>query len=63
MAPEAELTPESEAAAQDPEARYFDADYYCRAYADVGTANVDPLHHYRHWGVHEGRNPNAFFSA
>jgi GT2 family glycosyltransferase len=63
MAPEAELTPESDAAAQDPEARYFDPDYYCRTYADVGAANVDPLHHYRHWGMHEGRNPNAFFSA
>jgi GT2 family glycosyltransferase/glycosyltransferase involved in cell wall biosynthesis len=21
------------------------------------------LHHYRHWGAHEGRNPNAFFAA
>ena len=25
-------------------------------------ANVDPLHHYRNWGLHEGRSPNAFFA-
>jgi GT2 family glycosyltransferase/glycosyltransferase involved in cell wall biosynthesis len=60
---EAALTSEPEAATQDPESRYFDPDYYCSTYPDVGTAEVDPLHHYRHWGLHEGRNPNAFFAA
>lgn len=60
---EAALTPQAETAPEDPEARYFDPDYYCETYPDVGAADVDPLHHYRHWGALEGRNPNAFFSA
>ncbi|WP_419759112.1 glycosyltransferase [Acidisoma sp.] len=63
IAPEAALTLQPEAAAHDPEARYFDPEYYCRTYPDVVTADVDPLHHYRHWGALEGRNPNAFFAA
>jgi GT2 family glycosyltransferase/glycosyltransferase involved in cell wall biosynthesis len=29
----------------------------------VRAAGVDPLHHYRHWGAIEGRDPNAFFAA
>jgi hypothetical protein len=63
IALEAALIPQPEVAAQDPEARYFDPAYYCRTYPDVGTADVDPLHHYRNWGALEGRNPNAFFAA
>jgi hypothetical protein len=63
MVLEAVLSLEPDVAAEDPEARYFDADYYCQTYSDVGTADVEPLHHYRHWGVIEGRNPNAFFAA
>ncbi|MBW4023819.1 MAG: glycosyltransferase [Proteobacteria bacterium] len=43
--------------------RYFDPDFYCDTYPDVRAAGVDPLHHYRHWGAHEGRDPNAFFAA
>jgi GT2 family glycosyltransferase/glycosyltransferase involved in cell wall biosynthesis len=45
------------------EARYFDPVFYVDTYPDVRAAGVDPLHHYRFWGAHEGRDPNAFFSA
>jgi GT2 family glycosyltransferase/glycosyltransferase involved in cell wall biosynthesis len=60
---EAALTSQADAAPGDTEARYFDPEYYRDTYPDVGNADVDPLHHYRHWGAHEGRNPNAFFAA
>ncbi|OYU46888.1 MAG: hypothetical protein CFE31_19380 [Rhizobiales bacterium PAR1] len=39
----------------------FDADWYARAYPDVGLANVNPYKHYVKHGQFEGRQPNAYF--
>lgn len=39
----------------------FDADFYLKKYADIQSAQVDPLEHYIQHGDREGRMPNAFF--
>ncbi len=41
----------------------FDADWYLRAYPDVGAAGVDPLRHYLQSGWREGRSPSADFDG
>ncbi len=40
----------------------FDADYYLRAYPDVGAARMDPFVHYMHFGFREFRKPFAGFN-
>lgn len=37
----------------------FDATWYLQRYPDVATAGVDPLQHYLHFGLREGRWPCA----
>ncbi|HTI03170.1 MAG TPA: glycosyltransferase [Acidisoma sp.] len=59
---EAALTKDSQQD-EDIDARYFDAAFYLDTYPDIRQAGVDPLHHYRHWGAFEGRDPNRFFST
>jgi FkbM family methyltransferase len=41
----------------------FDSNYYLSAYADVASANVDPLYHYMNYGWKEGRNPSESFDT
>jgi lipopolysaccharide biosynthesis protein/GT2 family glycosyltransferase/ADP-heptose:LPS heptosyltransferase/tetratricopeptide (TPR) repeat protein len=36
----------------------FDRDWYLWRYPDIAAAGIDPLTHYLHTGVIEGRNPN-----
>lgn len=62
LAREAALSQDSHQDA-DIDARYFDAAFYLDSYPDIRNAGVDPLHHYRHWGAFEGRDPNRFFST
>ena len=40
---------------------FFNADYYCREYADVLSSGLDPFQHYMEDGWREGRNPAAGF--
>jgi GT2 family glycosyltransferase len=42
---------------------FFDSDWYVQQYADVATANLNPLSHYILYGALEGRNPSAHFDA
>lgn len=39
----------------------FDADWYRSTYADVASADINPLVHFVECGIAEGRQPNAFF--
>ncbi|WP_188708130.1 rhamnosyltransferase WsaF family glycosyltransferase [Neiella marina] len=41
----------------------FDRDFYLNAYPDVFAANMDPLHHYLHFGFAEKRNPSLAFDG
>jgi len=41
----------------------FDASYYLANYADVRTADVDPLLHFIEHGWEEGRSPSAAFDT
>jgi GT2 family glycosyltransferase len=41
----------------------FDREYYLASYADVSSANVDPLFHFVHYGWKEGRNPSESFET
>jgi lipopolysaccharide biosynthesis protein len=43
------------------ESGVFDAVYYCKTYPDIAAAGVDPLRHWIDTGVHEGRDPSAWF--
>jgi len=40
----------------------FDKEWYLTAYPDIADAGVDPLKHFIHHGVNEGRDPNPLFS-
>ena len=40
-----------------------DPDWYLRRYPDVGATGFDPVHHYLHYGLTEGRDPNPFFAG
>ena len=40
---------------------FFDAEYYCREYADVVSSGSEPFRHYMAHGWREGRNPAANF--
>jgi len=42
---------------------YFDKEFYCKRYEDVGSSNIDPIEHYHYFGWKEGRDPAAFFST
>jgi FkbM family methyltransferase len=41
----------------------FDGEYYLSTYADVASANVDPLSHFISYGWKEGRNPSESFET
>ncbi|HVY16945.1 MAG TPA: glycosyltransferase [Rhodopila sp.] len=41
----------------------LDADWYARRYPDVIAAKLTPLIHFLNHGVHEWREPNAFFNG
>jgi O-antigen biosynthesis protein len=41
----------------------FDQEYYLSTYADVRSANVDPLFHFVSYGWKEGRNPSESFDT
>jgi GT2 family glycosyltransferase len=38
---------------------YFDAEWYVKSYKDVADAGIDPLEHFLHYGLKEGRKPYA----
>jgi len=40
----------------------FDQEWYSRAYPDVSALNMEPAHHYRHYGSVMGRAPAAEFA-
>ena len=44
-------------------AGFFDAEWYCERYADVAGSGADPLHHFVHHGLAEGRDPNRWFDS
>ena len=46
----------------EPEA-LFERDWYLATYPDVAASGGDPLQHYLHHGVTEGRNPNRLFDT
>jgi hypothetical protein len=41
----------------------FDANWYCRQYADVHAAKSDPAEHYIQYGAFQGRNPGPNFDG
>ncbi|HEY5301086.1 MAG TPA: glycosyltransferase, partial [Acetobacteraceae bacterium] len=41
----------------------FDAAFYLAKYPDLTAARVEPLDHYTHVGLQEGRDPNPFFDS
>ncbi|MDB9527020.1 glycosyltransferase [Oscillatoria sp. CS-180] len=41
----------------------FNVDYYRKQNPDVLSSELDPVFHYIHHGVAEGRNPNPFFDT
>jgi len=41
----------------------FDAKWYLTRYADVAAAKIDPLAHYRDYGVFERRDPHPLFDT
>lgn len=43
--------------------KYFDQDFYRKAYPDVAAAGIDPLRHFIDHGHGEGRNPTSSFST
>jgi O-antigen biosynthesis protein len=45
------------------ESGLFDGKYYLSTYADVASANVDPLSHFINYGWKEGRNPSEHFET
>ncbi|ACE83829.1 rhamnan synthesis F family protein [Cellvibrio japonicus] len=40
-----------------------DDTYYLKTYADVREANIDPIFHFVHYGLQEGRSPRASISG
>ena len=43
--------------------QFFDASWYLQRYTDVKQATLDPVWHYIHYGVAEGRDPGPGFST
>ncbi len=41
----------------------FDAAFYLAKYPDLAAMRLDPLDHYVHYGLAEGRDPNPFFDG
>ncbi|MBN8874246.1 MAG: glycosyltransferase [Rhodospirillales bacterium] len=44
-------------------AGFFDAAWYCERYSDVAGSGADPLLHFVHHGIAEGRDPNRWFDS
>ena len=40
----------------------FDKEWYLTAYPDIADAGVDPLKHFIHHGINEGRDPNPYLN-
>jgi GT2 family glycosyltransferase/glycosyltransferase involved in cell wall biosynthesis len=44
-------------------AGFFDGAWYLKRYPDIAAAGLDPLDHFVHHGIAEGRDPNPWFDA
>jgi GT2 family glycosyltransferase/glycosyltransferase involved in cell wall biosynthesis len=42
---------------------FFDPDWYLSRYPDIAGSGSDPLDHFVHFGLAEGRDPNRFFDG